>query len=103
LPSHFIPPIPGWEHRSIFIGREGAASFYHYDPYGQALSKIERDHARDRGDVMAMLERGLISRDKLLHYFDMIKSELYKYPAIDAEAFLAGVRRVIETETGSEI
>jgi hypothetical protein len=30
-PSHFIPELPGWETRSLFIAREGLVSFYHYD------------------------------------------------------------------------
>jgi len=28
-PSHFIPALPGWEMRSLFITREGRLSFYH--------------------------------------------------------------------------
>ncbi|MGB7208171.1 MAG: hypothetical protein WBD27_05875 [Pyrinomonadaceae bacterium] len=39
-PSDFIPPLPGWETRCRFIDREGKVSFYHYDLYSQALSKI---------------------------------------------------------------
>lgn len=41
-PSDFISPLPGWQERSRFITREGKISFYHYDAYSQALSKIER-------------------------------------------------------------
>ena len=41
-PSDFIPPLPGWEERSIFIVREGRIDFFHLDPYSQALAKIER-------------------------------------------------------------
>ncbi|HEX4622126.1 MAG TPA: DUF6036 family nucleotidyltransferase, partial [Myxococcaceae bacterium] len=50
-PSDFIPELPGWQERSAFIGQEGALTFFYYDFYGQALSKIERGHAKDVGDV----------------------------------------------------
>lgn len=52
----------GWEDRSLFIAREGQASCYHFDPYAQALAKIERSHTQDVEDVRAMLRLGLIDR-----------------------------------------
>ena len=50
-PPDFIPAVPGWETRSRFIDRKGKVSFYHFDFYSQALSKIERaeDFLRDLG------------------------------------------------------
>lgn len=45
-PHHFLPALPGWRERSRYIGSEGALHFYHYDPYAQALAKIERGHAQ---------------------------------------------------------
>lgn len=91
-PDGFIPPLPGWQDRSAFIGREGRLSFYHYDLYSQALAKIERGHSQDRGDVREMLERGLIDRAELMRRFDEIEPELYRYPAIDPGSF----RRAVE-------
>lgn len=41
-PPDFIPEVPGWQDRSIFIAREGKLDFYHFDPYSQALAKTER-------------------------------------------------------------
>jgi len=38
-PSDFIPPLPGWQDRSQYIGREGKVSFFHYDPYSQACPR----------------------------------------------------------------
>ncbi len=61
-PSDFIPELPGWEGRSRFVASEGGLTFYQYDLYSQALSKIERRHAKDVIDVQAMLDRGLIER-----------------------------------------
>lgn len=45
-PSDFIPELPGWHDRSPFIARHGQIDFYHYDPYSQALFKLERGHSR---------------------------------------------------------
>lgn len=28
-PAHFIPELPGWRERCVFIAREGRLSFYH--------------------------------------------------------------------------
>jgi hypothetical protein len=53
-PDDFIPALPGWGDRSRYIGREGVVDFFHYDPYGQALAKIERGHAQDLADVREM-------------------------------------------------
>ena len=50
-PWHFIPALPGWQQRSVYIGQEGPLSLYHYDFYSQALAKIERGHAQYRLDV----------------------------------------------------
>jgi hypothetical protein len=91
-PDQFIPEIPGWRDRSAFIAREGRLSFYHYDFYAQALSKIQRGHDQDLGDVREMLDRGLIDRAELRKRFEQIEPQLYRYPAIDPEAF----RRALE-------
>ena len=37
-PDNFIPALPGWRERSLFIARHAQLEFFHYDPYGQALS-----------------------------------------------------------------
>jgi hypothetical protein len=91
-PDQFIPAVPGWEERSAFIAREGRLSFYHYDFYSQALSKIQRGHEQDRGDVRQMLDRGLIDRDELRRRFEQIEPQLYRFPAIDP----AGFRQALE-------
>ena len=92
-PDQFIPEIPGWQDRSAFIAREGRLSFYHYDFYAQALSKIERAHARDVLDVREMSARRLIAAHRLLEFFASIEPELYRYPAIDPRSFRAAVER----------
>ena len=86
-PDDFIPAIPGWHERSRFIARHGHLDFYHYDPCGQALSKLQRQHDRDLLDVRCMLRDGLIRTDQLREMFDTIAPALIRYPAIDPGAF----------------
>lgn len=94
-PDQFIPPLPGWEERSIEILREGRLTFSHYDFYSQALAKIERRHARDVDDVAAMVRLRLIEPQLSLKYFDQIEPELYRYPAIDPPSFRRAVEEVM--------
>jgi hypothetical protein len=91
-PADFIPELPGWRERSLFIAREGRLSFFHYDLYAQALAKIERGHEQDIADVGQMLARGLIERAEVLRFFQQIEPALYRYPAIDPPSF----RRAVE-------
>jgi Nucleotidyltransferase of unknown function (DUF6036) len=86
-PGDFVPPPPGWRERSRFIAREGDITFYHYDFYGQALSKIERGHRKDLHDVREMISRGLIDAAGLRKQFAAIKESLFRYPALDAHMF----------------
>jgi hypothetical protein len=90
-PDQFIPPIPGWRERNLFIARHGLIDFFHYDPYGQALSKLQRRHDRDLVDVSALLERRLIDKERLREMFALIEPQLIRYPAIDPAAFRAAV------------
>jgi len=94
-PSDFIPELPGWEDRSIFIAREGKLDFFHYDPYSQALSKIQRGHDKDLQDVDAMLSSGMVDRDLLWDLFERIEPRLNRYTAIDAATFRRHVDAVV--------
>lgn len=95
-PIDFIPAPPGWAERSLFIERHGKVSFYHFDFYSQALAKIERDHARDRLDVMEMFRRNLIDAERLAQRFAEIEPELYRFPSLDPAAFRRAVLAAIE-------
>ena len=86
-PGDFVPLPAGWEPRSLSIRREGNLAFFHFDPYSQALAKLERAHERDLEDVDAMLESKLVERDRLVACFDEIEAELFRFPAIDPAAF----------------
>ena len=86
-PARFIPELPGWRERSLLIERVGRVSYYHYDPYSQALAKIERGHAKDLADVAELLARGLLEPSRLLELFETIEPQLHRYPAIDPPSF----------------
>ncbi len=92
-PLDFIPELPGWRERSPFVLSEGQVSVHHFDPYSQALAKIERDIAQDREDVSHMIEAGLVDRARLLELFETIEPELYRFPAVDPASFRRRVRR----------
>ena len=86
-PDQFIPPVPGWETRSIFVGRFGPLDVFHYDLLSQALAKIERSHPRDTVDVKALLEQGLVSKEALWNAFSQIEPLLLRYPGVSSEVF----------------
>jgi hypothetical protein len=94
-PADFIPVPPGWEDRSPFAAREGRLSFYHFDPYAQALAKIERAHAQDVVDVRSMIESGLVDPGRARAYFSEIEPELYRFPAIDPASFQRRVDKML--------
>lgn len=94
-PAEFIPELPGWRDRSVFIARHGQIDFYHYDPYAQALAKLERGHAMDLADVREMISRGLVDRREALRLFGEIEPVLYRYPAIDPGSFRRRVEELL--------
>jgi hypothetical protein len=96
-PDQFIPELSGWRERSPWISREGSLDFHHYDYCAQALAKIERGHAQDRGDVSEILARGLVSVDELRRRFAEIEPLLHRFPAIDPASFRRGVEEAATT------
>jgi hypothetical protein len=96
-PQDFLPPLPGWRDRSIFIGQQGRISFYHYDFTAQALAKLSRGYNRDVDDVRAMYDRELFSLEKLLDCFEQIESELIRFPSLDSNVLRNRIERFIES------
>ncbi len=95
-PADFIPELPGWQERSRFIVREGKIDFFHYDFYSQALSKLQRGHAKDLEDVREMIERKLVEPPKAMELFDAIEGQLYRFPAIDPASFRRRVEAALQ-------
>jgi hypothetical protein len=95
-PDLFLPPVPGWRERSIFIARHGDVDFFHFDAVSQALAKLARGHDRDVADVRAMLEHRLFAPMDLTRGLESITAELVRHPALDAMAFAQRVRTFVE-------
>jgi hypothetical protein len=95
-PPDFIPELPGWRERSPFVFREGRIDIHHFDFYSQALSKIERGFDQDLADVASMLASGVVEPARLRELYDAIEPELYRYPAIDPQAFRARVATAVQ-------
>lgn len=94
-PDHFVPLLAGWETRSKYIETYGKTDFYHFDPYMQALSKIERDHPRDQHDVAEMIKANYVDPILLLDLFQEVKAQCLKFPAIDADIIENDIKKLI--------
>lgn len=101
-PGDFIPLPRGWRERSLFAGREGHLTFRHFDPYSQALAKLERGHAQDVADARAMLEAGLVEAERLRATFLEIEPELYRFPAVDPVDFGRSVDELLRSSASAE-
>lgn len=99
-PADFIPEVPGWKTRSLFIMQDRAVAFYHYDFYAQALSKIERFHELDVLDVKEMLQRKLIDPVRLREMFEAIVPFLYRFPAISPQRFRQHLEAILSGTAG---
>jgi hypothetical protein len=98
-PAHFIPELPGWRERSLLIERVGRVSFHHYDPYSQALAKIERGHEKDLADVTQFLDRGLVEPALLRELFQAIEPHLHRYPSVDPARFRRRLEESLRART----
>jgi hypothetical protein len=95
-PEDFIPPLDKWRERSRYIGSYGKLQVYHYDFVSQALSKLERGHAKDLLDVTEMLRLKLFKTQDLLAHTEAVRPRLKRYPAIDEESFVRRVREFLD-------
>lgn len=94
-PLDFLPPLAGWQDRSRFRFREGNLEVFDFDPYSQALSKLERGFELDLKDVNAMVESGLVEPSRLLELFEEIEPELYRFPAVDPSSLRQAVESLL--------
>ena len=88
-PSDFIAVTPDWRERGLYIGRRGPVAFFHFDLRAQVLAKIERGYQQDLTDARELMRHGQISKSALRDYFQAIRPELIRYPAVDAKLFEA--------------
>lgn len=101
-PQDFLPPLPGWRERSVFIGKQGQISFYHYDFTAQALSKLSRGFDRDIQDVQAMYEHKLFSLRALRDGFEAIAPELIRFPSLNPDVLRSKVENFINRFEGNQ-
>ena len=94
-PLDFLPALPGWRDRCHFRLRAGNLEVFDFDPYSQAMSKLERGFELDLEDVQSMVGAGLIEPAKLLELFEAIEPELFRFPAVDPESLRAAVERLV--------
>jgi hypothetical protein len=92
-PLDFLPPLPGWEERSRFRFREGDLEVFDFDPYSQALSKLERGFELDLADVRNMIEAGHVEPQRLLTLYEQIEPQLYRFPSVEP----ASLREAVES------
>ena len=95
-PLDFLPPLPGWKARCRFRLREGNLEVFDFDPYSQALSKLQRGFELDQKDVQSMIESGQVEPRPLLDLFDEIEPELFRFPAVDPPALRTRLQALID-------
>lgn len=93
-PDQFLPELPNWRERSLYIYSRGEIHFFHYDPYAQILSKLERFHLKDQKDIQDFLNSGLVSPIRLKELFEVIEPELIRYPSVDAKVLRQRVQSI---------
>jgi hypothetical protein len=99
-PAHFVPALPGWRDRCQFVMQIGRLAVHHFDPYTQALSKIERGHVRDMQDVQALIAEGIVDPARLRALLAEARSDLFRYPAIDPKSLFEAVDRLAGIDEG---
>jgi len=95
-PQDFLPSLPQWRDRSVFISKRGQISFYHYDFTAQALAKLSRGFDRDIKDVEAMYEKKLFYLRDLKNCFEAIAPELIRFPSLNPDVLRNRVENFIE-------
>jgi hypothetical protein len=90
-PLDFLPPLDGWQDRSRFRFREGNLEVFDFDPYSQALSKLQRGFELDLKDVQSMVSSGQVEPERLLELYEGVESELFRFPAVDPPSLRAAV------------
>ena len=100
-PEDFVPALSETASRHVPIRTILRVSFFHYDPYSQALSKVVRGFRKDLQDARAFVVHGMVDPKRLRSLVQEIEESAYaRYPAISSKAVLEAVDdflREIET------
>ena len=71
--------------------RRGNLEVFDFDPYSQALSKLQRGFELDLEDVQSMIASGQVDPKRLLELLDAIEPELFRFPPVDPKSLHAAV------------
>lgn len=93
-PLDFLPELPDWRERSPYVDQYASLTVRHFDPYSQALAKLERAFSQDLADVAAMVERDLVEPQTLKRLFEEIYGHLYRFPTVDPDRLRRSVERL---------
>jgi hypothetical protein len=96
-PLDFLPPLDGWQERSRFRFREGNLEVFDFDPYSQALSKLQRGFDLDLKDVRSMVSSGRVEPARLGELYEGIEPELFRFPAVDPPSLRTAVESLKST------
>lgn len=97
-PEHFVPPLPGSNERHLFIEQIGPVSYFHYDPYAQAFSKIVRGFDRDLHDARSFIRAGWVDPHRLRALVEDVPAAIYaRYPQLSRQAVVDAVRTFVES------
>ncbi|OGH62353.1 MAG: hypothetical protein A3G34_12140 [Candidatus Lindowbacteria bacterium RIFCSPLOWO2_12_FULL_62_27] len=96
-PADFVPALPGSDDRHVHILTLQNVSFYHYDPYGQFLSKVVRGFEKDLRDADSLIRSGLVVPERMKSLLGRIPKEIYqKYPNLSPSAVERAVLKYLE-------
>ena len=97
-PEHFVPPLAGAANRHLFIETFRGVSFFHYDPYSQALSKVVRGFRRDLQDARRFIDTGLVDPARFRALVETIPDSAFaKYPALSPQPIRDAVSAFLDS------
>ncbi len=91
----FIPLPDGSNERNIRIGQFGNLEVYVADPYGIALSKLDRGFDTDFDDIIFLIQSGRVDLDKLERMAQAVLPRAREFDIISTD-FLAHLQIVRE-------
>lgn len=97
-PDQFIPVLAGWPDRSPFVERVADTTYRHFEYLAQALAKTSRQVAHDRADVLALVDRSLVSGADVWAYLRAVEEQLHRYPQVRAAQLAQKIRDLLGPE-----
>lgn len=98
-PKDFVPELPGWRERSIWIATHHHVEFFHVDFYMQAFSKVERDLWKDQLDVTQMVHAGLVEPSRLLALVrEVADSQWARFPALEPDHIMPRLEDLVDPD-----